>query len=103
MSMGSASRHGSDQRQYDNPESSDARNGQGSEAHGIVWRSAYETDLAECATWISFGSRSLSTLTIQKSNVSFPRCSARRRRVGHPSPIRDAEGWVYETVLGTGG
>jgi Glyoxalase-like domain len=30
---------------------------------------AYETDLVDCATWISFGSRSLSTLTIRSRLV----------------------------------
>ena len=34
-------------------------------ALGSVGGSACETDLAECATWISFGSRSPSTLTIR--------------------------------------
>jgi hypothetical protein len=33
------------------------------------WRSASEIDLAECATWISFGSRWWSTLTIRSRLV----------------------------------
>ena len=38
-------------------------------ALGSVGGSACETDLAECATWISFGSRSSSTLTIRSRLV----------------------------------
>src|SRR5215207_3103159 len=41
---------------------------------------------------------SVRSIKPQKSNVSFPRCSARRRRVGQPSSIRNAEAWSYETV-----
>jgi len=36
MFMGSASRHGSDWRQYETTQSSDARNGQGSQPHATV-------------------------------------------------------------------
>ena len=65
-------------------------------AGGSRWPSDCETDLAECATWISFGSRSSSTLTIRSCLVdggprpwaglswATPRTSSRlgRRRIG---------------------
>ena len=67
-------------------------------ALGSVGGSACETDLAECATWISFGSRSSSTLTIRSRLVdggprpwdglswATPRTSSRsgRLRIGCP-------------------